>query len=123
MQLPINTLAAKRLYVATMMGVIGRALEAPIRQIAFNAGVEGSIVVGKLSEQKEANFGYDAQKDKYCDLVAAGIIDPVKVVRTALQGAASVAGLMITTEATIAELPKKDDGHAHHGAPDMGGMM
>ncbi len=103
--------------------IIGRALEAPIRQIAFNAGVEGSIVVGKLSEQKEANFGYDAQKDKYCDLVAAGIIDPVKVVRTALQGAASVAGLMITTEATIAELPKKDDGHAHHGAPDMGGMM
>lgn len=103
--------------------IIGRALEAPIRQIAFNAGVEGSIVVGKLSEQKEANFGYDAQKDKYCDLVAAGIIDPVKVVRTALQGAASIAGLMITTEATIAELPKKDDGHAHHGAPDMGGMM
>ena len=103
--------------------IIGRALEAPIRQIAFNAGVEGSIVVGKLSEQKEANFGYDAQKDKYCDLVAAGIIDPVKVVRTALQGAASVAGLMITTEATIADLPKKDEPHAHHGAPDMGGMM
>ncbi len=103
--------------------IIGRALEAPIRQIAFNAGVEGSIVVGKLSEQKEANFGYDAQKDKYCDLVAAGIIDPVKVVRTALQGAASVAGLMITTEATIAELPKKDEAHGHHGAPDMGGMM
>ncbi|MBW7910012.1 MAG: chaperonin GroEL [Alphaproteobacteria bacterium] len=102
--------------------IIGRALEAPIRQIAFNAGVEGSIVVGKLTEQKEANFGYDAQKDKYCDLVAAGIIDPVKVVRTALQGAASVAGLLITTEATIAELPKKDEPHAH-GAPDMGGMM
>lgn len=102
--------------------IIGRALEAPIRQIAFNAGVEGSIVVGKLSEQKEANFGYDAAKDKYCDLVSAGIIDPVKVVRTALQGAASVAGLMITTEATIAELPKKDEPHAH-GAPDMGGMM
>jgi len=102
--------------------IIGRALEAPIRQIAFNAGVEGSIVVGKLTDQKEANFGYDAQKDKYCDLVAAGIIDPVKVVRTALQGAASVAGLLITTEATIAELPKKDEPHAH-GAPDMGGMM
>ncbi|MDY0009012.1 MAG: chaperonin GroEL [Bdellovibrionales bacterium] len=103
--------------------IIGRALEAPIRQIAFNAGVEGSIVVGKLTEQKEANFGYDAQKDKYCDLVAAGIIDPVKVVRTALQGAASVAGLMITTEATIAELPKKDEPHAHGGHGDMGGMM
>jgi len=103
--------------------IIARALEAPIRQIAYNAGVEGSIVVGKLSDQKEANFGYDAQKDKYCDLVAAGIIDPVKVVRTALQGAASVAGLMITTEATIAELPKKDEQHAHGGHGDMGGMM
>jgi chaperonin GroEL len=103
--------------------IIGRALEAPIRQIAYNAGVEGSIVVGKLSEQKEAHFGYDAQKDKYCDLVAAGIIDPVKVVRTALQGAASVAGLMITTEATIAELPKKDEPHSHGGHGDMGGMM
>jgi chaperonin GroEL len=102
--------------------IIGRALEAPIRQIAYNAGVEGSIVVGKLSEQKEANFGYDAQKDKYCDLVSAGIIDPVKVVRTALQGAASVAGLMITTEATIAELPKKEEPHMHGGHGDMGGM-
>ena len=101
--------------------IIGRALEAPIRQIAYNAGVEGSIVVGKLSEQKEATFGYDAQKDKYCDLVDAGIIDPVKVVRTALQGAASVAGLLITTEATIAELPKKEEAHAH-GAGGMGGM-
>src|SRR5690606_6908373 len=80
----------------------------------------GSIVVGKLSEQKEANFGYDAQKDKYCDLVSAGIIDPVKVVRTALQGAASVAGLMITTEATVADLPKKEEAHGH--APDLGGM-
>ena len=100
--------------------IIGRALEAPVRQIAHNAGVEGSIVVGKLAEQKDANFGYDAQKDKYCDLVSAGIIDPVKVVRTALQGAASVAGLMITTEATVADLPKKDEAHSH--APDMGGM-
>jgi chaperonin GroEL len=100
--------------------IIGRALEAPVRQIAFNAGVEGSIVVGKLADQKDATFGYDAQKDKYCDLVAAGIIDPVKVVRTALQGAASVAGLMITTEATVADLPKKDEAHAGHG--DMGGM-
>ena len=100
--------------------IIGRALEAPVRQIAYNAGVEGSIVVGKLAEQKDANFGYDAQKDKYCDLVSAGIIDPVKVVRTALQGAASVAGLMITTEATVADLPKKEEAHGH--APDMGGM-
>ena len=74
-----------------------------------------------LTEQKEATHGYDAQKDKYCDLVSAGIIDPVKVVRTAIQGAASVAGLMITTEATIADLPKKDEGHSH-GPAGMGGM-
>jgi chaperonin GroEL len=105
--------------------IIGRALEAPIRQIAYNAGVEGSIVVGKLAEQKDGNYGYDAQKDKYCDLVAAGIIDPVKVVRCALQDAASIAGLMITTEATIAELPKKDEQHAHGGGHGggMGDMM
>jgi len=102
--------------------IIARALEAPVRQIAHNAGVEGSIVVGKLAEQKDANFGYDAQKDKYCDLVAAGIIDPVKVVRTALQGAASVAGLMITTEATVADLPKKEEAHAHGDMGGMGGM-
>jgi len=105
--------------------IIGRALESPIRQIAYNAGVEGSMVVGKLLEQKDMNHGYDAQKDKYCDLVAAGIIDPVKVVRHAIQGAASVAGLMITTEATIAELPKKDELHAHGGGHGggMGDMM
>lgn len=105
--------------------IIGRALEAPIRQIAFNAGVEGSIVVGKLSEQKDSNFGYDAQKDAYVDMIKSGIIDPVKVVRTAIQGAASVAGLMITTEATIADLPKKDEagGHGHGDMGGMGGMM
>lgn len=105
--------------------IIGRALEAPIRQIAFNAGVEGSIVVGKLSEQKDSNFGYDAQKDAYVDMIKSGIIDPVKVVRTAIQGAASVAGLMITTEATIADLPKKDEagGHVHGDMGGMGGMM
>ncbi len=100
--------------------IIGRALEAPIRQIAFNAGVEGSIVVGKLADQKDANFGYDAQKDAYVDMIKTGIIDPVKVVRTAIQGAASVAGLMITTEATISDLPKKDETPSHPGG--MGGM-
>jgi len=101
--------------------IIARALEAPIRQIAYNAGVEGSIVVGKLMEQKDPNFGYDAQGDEYTDMVKAGIIDPVKVVRCALQDAASIAGLMITTEATIAELPKKDEPHVH-GAGHGGGM-
>ncbi len=103
--------------------IIGRAIEAPIRQIAHNAGVEGSIIVGKLMEQKNPTFGYDAQSDEYTDMVKAGIIDPVKVVRCALQDAASIAGLMITTEATIAELPKEDDiPPAGGGMGDMGGM-
>lgn len=97
--------------------IIARALQAPIRQIAENAGVEGSIVVGKVMESKDANFGYNAQTEVYEDLVASGVIDPAKVVRTALQDAASVAALMITTEAAVAEKPKKDS------APAMGGGM
>ena len=102
--------------------IIRRALQAPIRQIVENAGKEGSIVVGKLLESKEANFGYDAQNDEYTDLVKAGIIDPVKVVRVALQNASSVAGIMITTEAMITELPK-DEKPAAGGMPGgMGGM-
>ena len=101
--------------------IIRRALQAPIRQIVENAGKEGSIIVGKLMEQKDTNFGYDAQNDNYCDLVKEGIIDPVKVVRTALQNAASVAGLMITTEAMITELPKEEKDSAG-GAGAMGGM-
>ena len=87
--------------------IIRRALQAPVRQIAYNAGTDGSIVVGKLLDQADTNFGYDAQKGEFTDLVAAGIIDPVKVVRTALQDAASIAGLLITTEAMIAEKPEK----------------
>ncbi len=88
--------------------IIRRALQAPIRQISENAGVEGSIVVGKVLESKGANFGYDAQNDEYVDMIEKGIIDPAKVVRTALQDAASIAGLLITTEAGVAERPKKD---------------
>jgi chaperonin GroEL len=98
--------------------IVRRALQAPIRQIATNAGVEGSIVVGKLMDQKDADFGYNAQTDEYVNMVKAGIIDPVKVVRNSLQAAASIAGLMITTEAMVSELPK-DDAPA---MPDMGGM-
>jgi chaperonin GroEL len=103
------------------IAIVRRALQAPIRQIAENAGVEGSIVVGKVLESKVANFGFDAQKEEYVDLIAAGIIDPAKVVRTALQDAASVAGLMITTEAAIVEAPKKNTGGAG-GMPGGGGM-
>ena len=105
--------------------IIGRALQAPVRQIAENAGVEGSVVVGKLLENKDQSIGFDAQTETYTDMVKAGIIDPTKVVRTALVDAASVAGLLITTEAMVAEKP--DDKSAMPGMPpggmgDMGGM-
>jgi chaperonin GroEL len=89
------------------INIVLRALEAPARQIAENSGAEGSIVVGKILENKSETFGFDAQTEQYVDLVDAGIIDPAKVVRTALQDAASVAGLLITTEAMVAELPKE----------------
>ena len=108
--------------------IVRRALQAPIRQIAENAGVEGSIVVGKVLEARGASFGYDAQNDEYGDMIEKGIIDPAKVVRTALQDAASIAGLLITTEAGVADAPKKKDAHAGHdhgggGMGGMGGMM
>jgi chaperonin GroEL len=106
------------------IAIVRRALQAPIRQIAENAGVEGSIVVGKILENKSATFGFNAQTEEYVDVIAAGIIDPAKVVRTALQDAASVAGLMITTEAAIVEAPKKASaaGGAPGGMGGMGGM-
>jgi chaperonin GroEL len=101
--------------------IVRRALQAPVRQIATNAGVDGSIVVGKLSDQNDPFFGFDAQSGEYKDLVKAGIIDPTKVVRTALQGAASVAGLLITTEAMVATKPEKTGPAAPQGG-GMGGM-
>ncbi len=106
------------------IAIVRRALQAPIRQIAENAGVEGSIVVGKILENSSATFGFNAQTEEYVDLIAAGIIDPAKVVRTALQDAASVAGLMFTTEAAIVEAPKKNSGGGGGGMPGggMGGM-
>jgi len=102
------------------IAIIRRALQAPIRQIAENAGVEGSIVVGKVLENASPTFGFNAQTEEYVDLVQAGVIDPAKVVRTALQDAASVAGLLITTEAAIVEAPKK--GGAGAGGMPGGGM-
>jgi chaperonin GroEL len=107
------------------IAIVKKALQAPIRQIADNAGVEGTIVVGKVLESRGHTFGYDAQNDEYGDLIEKGIIDPAKVVRIALQDAASVAGLLITTEAAVADAPKKDDdghGHGHGGMGGMGGM-
>jgi len=104
--------------------IIRKACQAPVRQIAENAGKEGSIVVGKLTEDSNVSGGYDAQNDNYCDMLKAGIIDPVKVVRTALQDAASVAGLLLTTEATITDAPDDSKGGAGGGMPGggMGGM-
>ncbi len=103
------------------INIVRRALQAPARQIAENAGDEASIIVGKILETKDDNFGYNAQTGEYGDMIAMGIVDPVKVVRTALQDAASVASLLITTEAMIADAPKKD-APAGAGMPDMGGM-
>nr|WP_314093481.1 chaperonin GroEL [uncultured Shinella sp.] len=105
------------------INIVRRALQALVRQIAENAGDEASIVVGKILDKNEDNYGYNAQTGEYGDLIALGIVDPVKVVRTALQNAASVASLLITTEAMIAELPKKDaPGGMPGGMGGMGGM-
>ena len=104
----------------TGVDIVRKAIQAPARQIVDNAGADGAVVVGKLLEAKEYNFGYDAQTGEYVDLVKLGIIDPTKVVRTALQDAASIAGLIVTTEATITEHPKKETPAIPGGG--MGGM-
>ncbi|AMS43133.1 MULTISPECIES: chaperonin GroEL [Aminobacter] len=107
---------------AAGINIVRRALQAPARQIASNAGAEASIVAGKILENKTATFGYNAQTGEYGDMIAFGIVDPVKVVRTALQDAASVAGLLVTTEAMIAEAPKKDSAGGMPGGMPGGGM-
>ena len=99
------------------IAIVRRALQGPVRQIAENAGADGAVVAGKLLEQRSPSYGFDAQEEKYTDMVKAGIIDPTKVVRTALQDASSIAGLVITTEAMVAEIPKK--AAATPAAPDM----
>jgi chaperonin GroEL len=108
------------------IAIVKKAIQMPLRQIVENSGVEASIVVGKLLEQKSVTYGFDAQLEKYVDLVEVGIVDPTKVVRTALQDAASVAALLITTEAMIADRPAKPaagggGGHGHGGG-GMGDM-
>lgn len=105
------------------VNIVRKALEAPIRQIAENAGIDGAVVVSKLIDSKDVNYGFDAQKMEYVDLIKSGIIDPTKVVRTALEDAASVAGLLITTEAIITDKPDEDKApSAGAGHPGMGGM-
>ncbi len=106
----------------TGIAIVKRALEEPIRQIVINSGVEGSIVVQKVKEGK-ADFGYNARTDQYENLFKAGVIDPTKVTRIALENAASIAGMLLTTECVVADKPKKEEAHAHPGgAPGMGGM-
>jgi len=106
------------------IAIVRRALQNPLRQIAQNAGVDGAVVAGKVYESNDRNFGFDAQNEEYGDLIQKGIIDPAKVVRTALEDAASVAALLITTEAMVAELPeKKESAGADMGMGGMGGMM
>jgi len=105
------------------VSIVRRALEEPLRQIAGNAGKEGAVIVEKIRAETNPSFGFNAQTEQFEDLVAAGVIDPAKVTRTALQNAASIAGLMLTTEAMISEIPEKDDHHAGGGMPGgMGGM-
>src|SRR5262247_1362971 len=103
------------------INIVLKALESPLRQIAENAGVEGSIVVGKIMDDKSETYGFDAQEEKYVDMIDAGIVDPAKVVRAALQDAASVAGLLVTTEAMVAEVPKEPASAVPGGG--MGGGM
>jgi chaperonin GroEL len=104
------------------INIVLKALEAPIRQIATNSGVEGSIVVGRILDQSSQSYGFNAQTEEYGDMLQAGIVDPAKVVRAAIQGAASVAGLLVTTEAMIADAPKKEAPPAMPGGGGMGGM-
>ncbi|MDC1269192.1 chaperonin GroEL, partial [Amylibacter sp.] len=103
------------------VGIVRRALEAPLRQIAENAGVDGAVVAGKVRESDDVTFGFNAQTEEYGDMFGFGVIDPAKVTRTALEDAASIAGLLITTEAMVAERPAPS-GSAGGGMPDMGGM-
>ncbi|HVH74429.1 MAG TPA: TCP-1/cpn60 chaperonin family protein, partial [Stellaceae bacterium] len=102
--------------------IVKKALQTPARQIAENSGADGSIIVGKLLDSKDTNFGYDAQKGEFTDMIRAGIIDPTKVVRHALQDAASIAGLLITTEAMVAEKPEPKGPPAMPPGGGMGGM-
>ncbi|MEM9477536.1 MAG: TCP-1/cpn60 chaperonin family protein, partial [Pseudomonadota bacterium] len=104
------------------IAIVRRALEWPLRQIAENAGVDGSVVAGKIRESSDSSFGFNAQTEEYGDLFKFGVIDPAKVVRTALEDAASVAGLLITTEAMVADKPAKEGAAPAGGMPDMGGM-
>jgi chaperonin GroEL len=105
------------------VSIVKRALEEPLRQIVHNAGKEGAVVVERVRNDKNDNFGFNAQTEAFEDLVKAGVIDPAKVTRTALQNAASIAGLMLTTEAMVSEIPEEDKAPMPGGMGGMGGGM
>jgi chaperonin GroEL len=106
----------------TGIAIVKRAIEEPLRQIVIKSGIEGSIVVQKVKEGK-GDYGFNARTEIYENLFKAGVIDPTKVTRIALENAASIAGMLLTTECVIADKPKKEEAAGHsHGAPDMGGM-
>src|SRR3974390_484609 len=104
------------------VGIVKRALEEPARQIAHNAGFEGAVVIGKIRDSKDENYGFNADSGDYGDMVKMGVIDPAKVTRVALQNAPSIAGLMLPTEALVAELKEDDKKAAAAGAPGAGGI-
>ena len=106
----------------TGIAIVQRALEEPLRQIAVNAGSEGSVVVEKVKASSKVGYGFDAAKDEYCDMIERGIIDPTKVTRSALQNAASVAAMVLTTESLVADIPEKEPAPAAGANPGMGGM-
>ncbi|MBO6040601.1 MAG: chaperonin GroEL, partial [Oscillospiraceae bacterium] len=114
--------AAKKLAGDEKTGaaIVAKALKSPIMQIAANAGVEGAVILNKVAESDNVNFGYDAANDTYGDMISLGIVDPTKVCRSALENAASVAGMVLTTESLVADIPEKNP--PMPASPDMGGM-
>src|SRR3954454_1286305 len=118
----LNGLTGANEDIQAGINIVSKALQSPVRQIVENSGTESSMIVGKLLEQKSANYGWDAQNEKFADFIESGIVDPTKVVRIALQNASSVASLLITTEAMVADRPKKDSPPMPHGGGGMGDM-
>ena len=108
--------------IRTGINIVRKALTAPLKQIAVNAGLDGAVVVDKVLNMKGVADGYDADRDEYCDLLKAGVVDPAKVVRTALENAASITGTVLLTETLVADAPEKEHSHAPAGMPGMGGM-
>ena len=125
----INAIPAVKALLDTVSGdektgvnIVLKALEAPIKQIAFNAGLEGSVIIDKIVNSGKVNYGFDAQKEEYVDMIAAGIVDPTKVTRSALENAASVASMVLTTESLVADEPEEPAPAAPGAAGGMGGM-